>query len=327
MGYTVSVESFDSLSSCWLDSGHGLRWDCVFVLPNWLQTWWQVFGEDSSLCLCSVEQGNTVIGIAPLLVRGEVAYFIGDGDVCDCLDFVVAPGVEYDFFEILLDHLGQQGVTSLNLGCLRPDSAVLTHLLGVARRRGCEVLCSQEDVSFELDLPSTWDEYMRMLSTKQRHEMERRLRRLTEEGDINYRIAEGVGAVNDTMDTFLRLLRTSRDDKAEFMTDRMESFFRLLAESMAQMGLLKLCVLELNTLPGAAVMCFDYNGTVYLYNSGYDRRLSSLSVGLLSKALSIKDSIERGRNRYDFLRGAEEYKRRLGGREVPLYRCQIDLRG
>jgi CelD/BcsL family acetyltransferase involved in cellulose biosynthesis len=73
-------------------------------------------------------------------------------------------------------------------------------------------------------------------------------------------------------------------------------------------------------------MCFDYNDTVYLYHSGYNRLYDSLSPGFLAKLLSIRDSIERGMRRYDFLKGAQEYKYRLGGREIPLYRCRIALR-
>ena len=65
---------------------------------------------------------------------------------------------------------------------------------------------------------------------------------------------------------------------------------------------------------------------MYLYNSGYDPRYGELSVGLLCKVLSIKNSIESGRKRYDFLKGAEPYKYHLGGKEVPLSRCRIVFR-
>ena len=74
------------------------------------------------------------------------------------------------------------------------------------------------------------------------------------------------------------------------------------------------------------VMGFDYNDSVYLYNSGYDPRYSSLSVGLLSKVLLIKDSIQRGRKRFDFLKGSEPYKYHLSGKEVPLSSCQITIK-
>ena len=51
-----------------------------------------------------------------------------------------------------------------------------------------------------------------------------------------------------------------------------------------------------------------------------------MSVGVLSKALCIRDSIERGKKRFDFLKGDEHYKYHLGGQEVQLYRCLIKLR-
>ena len=84
-------------------------------------------------------------------------------------------------------------------------------------------------------------------------------------------------------------------------------------------------MLDLNAAPVAVSMCFDYNDTLHLYNSGFDPRYRALSAGLLCKVLSLKDAIERGRQKYDFLKGAETYKYRLGGREVPLVRCRIEL--
>ena len=95
---------------------------------------------------------------------------------------------------------------------------------------------------------------------------------------------------------------------------------------MARAGLLRFGILELNGLPVAAVMYFDYNNTVFLYNNGYDPQYSFLSVGLISKVLCIKDSVERGRGKFDFLKGAEEYKYRLGGKEITLYGCQISFK-
>jgi hypothetical protein len=46
-------------------------------------------------------------------------------------------------------------------------------------------------------------------------------------------------------------------------------------------------------------------------------------VGLLCKILCLKESIEKGRKKWNFLKGGEPYKYQLGGQEVPLYSCQI----
>ena len=72
-------------------------------------------------------------------------------------------------------------------------------------------------------------------------------------------------------------------------------------------------------------MRFDHDGVAYLYNSALDPAYRSLSVGVISKVLHIKDSIERGMRRFDFLKGDERYKYHLGGQEVQLRRCRIDF--
>ncbi len=274
----------------------------------------------------AVKQGETIIGIAPLLAREGRASLIGSADVCDYLDFVVVPGRERDFFSVLLDDLREKGINQLDLRPLRPDSTVLTHLVSIAQNRGYEVLCHPEDVSLELDLPSTWDEYLAILTTKQRHEVRRKLRRLSEAGKVDYRIVQDRVAVHDAMDAFLKMFTESRIDKAVFLTAQMESFFRSLAKAMAEIGLLRLGIIKLDKVPAAMTMGFDYNDSHYLYNSAYNPQYNSLSVGLLCKVLCLKESIQEGKKRFDFLKGGETYKYHLGGGEVPLYRCQITIK-
>jgi len=322
----VTSESFDSLTSYWLDSRDSSIWDCIFVLPPWLQVWWHDFGSDAELYLGAFRKGGTIAGVAPLLLRGTEASFIGSADLCDYLDFVIVPGKEVDFFNILLDDLQGRGIRRLNLSPLRPNSSVLTYLVGIARNRNYDVFRKVEDVSLELDLPPTWQGYLSTLTQKQRHEVNRKLRRLGEVGEVNYRVVEDSNSLLDSMDLFLRLFRESREDKAIFLTSRIESFFRSLVKATARSGLLRFGILELNASPVAVVMYFDYNNSVFLYNNGYASEYSSLSVGLISKVLCLKDSVERGRGKFDFLKGAEEYKYRLGGKEITLYGCEISFK-
>ena len=261
------------------------------------------------------------MGIAPLLLNGKITSLIGSSDVCDYLDFVVATGSEAAFFGELLDNLRIDGITQLELTPLRPESTVRTSLINIALKYKWQVSCSLEDVTVELNLPSSWEDYLQLLSGKQRHELNRKLRRLDEEGNLNHRT--GIDTNENDIDIFLHLFRDSRQDKAAFLTPQMESFFRSIAHAMAEQELMRLNILELDKKPVAATMCFDYRDTVYLYNSGYEPDYGWLSVGVISKALCIKDSIERHKKRFDFLKGAEAYKYHLGGQELPLYRCSL----
>lgn len=325
MDCTITEETFDWFAARWEDRADGLRWDTLFVLPPWLRAWRQVFAPEDRACFFAGWQDGKLIGIAPMLIVEKTAAIIGSPNVCDYVDFVVAPGKETAFCAALLRHLKQQGVGLLDLASLRPDSVAKRWMLKEAEERGYAVTCLEDDVSLERDLPATWEEYLQLLNTKQRHEVRRKLRRLEEAGSVRCRFIDDPEEVPSFLDTFVSLFAESRDDKAAFMTAEMETFFRSMAAAMSEAGLLRPSLMELDGVPVAALMVFDYGGTVYLYNSCFDPRYSSLSVGVLSKALCIKDSIERGRKRFDFLRGGEQYKYHLGGQEVPLYRCQIAL--
>jgi CelD/BcsL family acetyltransferase involved in cellulose biosynthesis len=325
MNYTLTVESLDGVTSSWDKLRHCLKWSSIFFLPAWLKVWWEAFGGEGELYLRILRQEDKIIGFAPLLVNKETASFIGSTDVCDYLDFSITTGRERDFFTVLLDDLRDKGVNKLDLRPVRPDSTVLAHLVSIARNRGYEVTRRPEDVSLELDLPATWNEYLSTLKTKQRHEVRRKLRRLWEAGNVEHHCVEVGHEVDYYLDIFLKLFSLSKDEKAGFMNPKMKSFFRSLAKAMAEIGLLRLGVLQLDKVPAAMTIGFDYDGSHYLYNSAYDPQFSYLSVGLLCKVLCLKESIEKSRKKWNFLKGGEPYKYQLGGQEVPLYSCQITI--
>jgi CelD/BcsL family acetyltransferase involved in cellulose biosynthesis len=323
--FVIDAVNFDQFASYRSASKHALGWQCLFVLPEWLRVWWQEFGGESRPSILCARHQEDVIGMAPLMVKGQRASFIGGADVCDYLDFIVSPAKAAEFFNLLLDHIEQQGISELDLGPLRPDSAGFSRLVPIAEDRGCKISLTPHDVSLELELPATWDDYLGLLKAKQRHETKRKFRRLYESADINFRVVESAQQAAGELDTFFKLFKLSASEKENFLTEQMKSYFRSLVQAMADARMLKLFFLELDTEPVAACMCFDFNSTRHLYNSGFDPRFRSLSVGLMCKILSIKDAIETGRKKYDFLKGAETYKYRLGGIEVPLSYCKINL--
>ena len=327
MNYTVAQENFERLTSYWNDPDSGLKWGSIFVLPAWLEVWWHTFKPKTELYLTVVRDNSDIIGIAPLHLKSKEAYFIGSPDVCDYQDFIIVPGREAEFFNALLDDLARRGIQQLELNPVRPDSSVIASLVDVVEKRGGVVVCQESDVTVEMDLPANWEEYLEGLGKKQRHEVRRKLRRLWSAGDAQYSCQEvRPQDVSKLTDTFLKLFSLSRGEKAHFMTAQMEAFFRALAEAMAGIKLLRYGILEVESQPAAMIMGFDYNQAMYLYNSAYDPQYDSLSVGVLSKVLSIKESINRGIKKWDFLKGAEKYKYQLGGSETRLYNCRVTIK-
>jgi len=323
----ITTQTFDDMESYWRAPDSQLKWPHIFMLPPWLQMWWNQFGDkqEYELHICTVIKGNHLFGVAPLMIKGETAMLIGGEDVCDYSDVICAPGKASEFCRILLNHLRAQGIAYFDLKSLRPDSVAMRTLATEAQHQGGELFCEPIDTSSEIELPASWDAYLMQLNGKQRHEIRRKLRRLDEAGDIRFRVVRHVQEINRELDFFFDLFGSNRKDKADFMTRPMERFFRSLAEAMAHAGLLKLCFLDINNQPAASALCFDYDDTIYLYNSGYDRRYKHLGTGFLCKALSIKHSISANKKSYNFLKGAEPYKQRLGGQKISLYHCRIKI--
>ncbi len=324
MSYTAVLEDLNRIESYRSEHNY-LNWPSVFVLPAWLKVWWQAFHPDSDMHILSIKKDGQIIGIAPLMVKEKTACFIGNTDVCDYLDFITTPGEETGFFTTLLDTLIKDGIVRLDLKDIHEDSSVLRYLAPLARDRHYDIIQTKENVTVALDLPGTFEEYLESLEGKQRHEVRRKLRRLAGAGNIFFRFIDDKSAIPGVMDNFFKMFVESRSDKASFLTGQMSDYFRTLADALAETGLLKMGVLELDGKPVAEIMCFDYNNKIYLYNSGYDPGYTSLSAGLLSKIYAIKDSIEKHRKCFDFLKGAETYKYHLGGKEIPLYRCRIAI--
>jgi CelD/BcsL family acetyltransferase involved in cellulose biosynthesis len=321
----VTNISLDEYRRLWRQHRRLWQQSGPFVSPAWLSAWWQCFGEGAELLLLMVNDNGRLLGVAPLMVEGRTARLIGSEDVSDYLDFLVREGDHQQFFTILVNHLQQRGIRQFRTAPVRPESSVLRGLAPWAGKAGHAVGLEERGVSVQMTLPAHWDEYLARLSTKQRHEVRRKLRRLGEAGEVTTRRIARPQEVEAAMAHFFHWFRLSREDKEVYMTPGRERFFLTLAGQLAETGMLNMLALEINGAVAAMVFCIELGSTTYLYNNGFNPRFRSASVGIVSKLMTIRDSIAAGKSCYDFLNGAEEYKFQLGGTATPLTACTIDL--
>jgi CelD/BcsL family acetyltransferase involved in cellulose biosynthesis len=322
--FAVSRESFASLRAAFAGAAPSLGWRCPFALPCWIEAWWSCFGSGEPHLL-AVRRGGALVGVAALMLAGDTARPIGDPEVCDHFDIAAAPGAAVGILEALRRDLLPRGVAALDLIRVRPDSIAAEELVPAARGRGLAFDFAPQEISMELDLPASWEAYLLMLAAKPRHELRRKLRRLADTATHRLRLALTPAETAAALETFFDLFHRNGKDKARFMTPSMERFFTALALGLDADGRLRLFSLEIEGETAAVAFCFEHAGRMLLYNNAYDERFRALSPGLLSKALSLRESIERGVRVFDFLRGSEGYKRHLGGQPLPLYSCRITL--
>jgi CelD/BcsL family acetyltransferase involved in cellulose biosynthesis len=225
--------------------------------------------------------------------------------------------------EAVLRSLGEEPWSELELWALRGDSPTYAALSAACERLGMTCERDVEDVCPQLDLPGDWEEYLAGLDKKDRHELRRKLRKLSQGGEPELEVLTTAAEVTAAMDDFVRQHKSSRSDKETFMTEQMERFFRRVVPALAEESAVEMIFLKLGGVRAACVLCFRTDGDILLYNSGYEPAYAGLSVGLLSKALALKRAIELGMKRFVFLRGAEPYKYDLGAKDLPVYRCLI----
>jgi CelD/BcsL family acetyltransferase involved in cellulose biosynthesis len=325
MSITITTEKVDNLQAHYDDPCSRLVWPSVFVFPGWFENWWRSFGEGYKPLVLVINEDEETIGIAPLKVRDSVASFIGDNSVCDYLDFIVAPSKEKVFSQALFDHLPTIGVRSLVLETLRPASIALHNVAGETKRRNLNTVCENIDVSFEMDLPATWEAYLALLGSKHRRDAERKIRQLEGVAPVRFSVLIDDEAGETDLALFFQMMTESRCDKALFLTPQMRGYFIGLAKAMSAYGVFRLAFLDVGKARVASIMFFEYQGRIYLYNSGYMPQFANVDAGLVSKLYCIRYATEKGFKVFDFLKGPEAYKSQLGGREVKLSRCTIEL--
>jgi CelD/BcsL family acetyltransferase involved in cellulose biosynthesis len=320
----VSIETFDSVAQDWerlLVESSDLS---PFATPAWQQTWWTMFGGDADLKLLTVRQDGAVKGLAPFMRRGNELSFLGESDLVDYHHFLHSGIDETTFYETVIGHIsGVQSLNSLRLTSVPEWSVAYKAVPEAARAAGWQVEETFEDVSPGIELADNWEDYVSGLGKKDRHELRRKLRRLERSAEIKhveYSTAEDITA---NLDDFVRLHRMSTPDKAEFMTDYREEFFRAAVTNMARVGASRLYFLEIDGKRAATSICFVHGDSQLAYNSGYDPEQRALSVGLLNHAMTIKLAIENGIRYFDFLRGDESYKYHLGAHDRSLYNLVV----
>lgn len=318
------LESFQEIQTEWEELLSLSPVNTLYLTPQWQQVWWETFGDGKKMAGFYVRSCGNMMAIASLARQGDAVTFMGGPETFDYNDFLVRPGFEAAFFTQLLQCMEEKSFHTLTLYSLAENSPTLTYLPERARQEGYRVEVTEEDVAPGLVLPSTWEEYLALLSKKDRHELRRKFRRLESTENWRWYCLDDEGQINDRLDDFLRLMRMSAKEKELYLTEQREHFFRRIAQLTSQMGLLKLFFLEMDGEPVATTLCFDYGSSRLLYNSGYNPEYGFYSVGLLLNALCLGNAIEQGKEYFDFLRGSEPYKYHLGGQNRILYQMVVE---
>jgi hypothetical protein len=178
--------------------------------------------------------------------------------------------------------------------------------------------CIKSDVSVNLQLSSSYEEYLASLTKKRRHELKRK-KRIFSDSLKNFSLQESNNKEN--FDAFISQHQKSSGEKGSFMTIENIEYFELLY----QLPGWKLYYLQSDFGDLSYAFVYESNDGVYLYNSSKNPEFDHLNSGIVLIDLIVQKLIDEKKVFFDFLKGTERYKFDLGGEAVQLYDVELKI--
>lgn len=298
----------------------------IFLSPQWVRTWLEVYGADFSGKVFSWWFGdNCVAGVMLLFRRGtrgpfpiNLAILNTAGEVDENAPFIeyndvlCLPGYEQEVADSLACHLAGQAWDQLYLA-----GYTSTSMLAALQSRA---------------LPGKWDTtekngpYIDLGSLKEagldsyfssntRSQIRRSIKLYEKRGELRLDVAEDLGQSLQYLDELAILHRAAWDRRGRpgsFRYPRFNHFHRTLIERLLPMKAVEFLRVTAGEQAVGYIYNFMHQGKVYFYQSGFAfEDDSKIKPGLVTHYLAAKDYLGRGFEEYDFMAGEARYKKSL----------------
>jgi CelD/BcsL family acetyltransferase involved in cellulose biosynthesis len=296
------------LTSLWQDATEHSTHHFPFQTLTWMRAWQEAFAPNGHLMIVSDAEKKV---IAPFGIHESTATLMGAPELTDHEDSIGSDASITSCWPDIIETLKTNAVTSLHLTNIWANSPTLTFF-----KEYPHATVTQSETTPYMDLPGTWEAYVESLPKKERHELERKLRKFEREHPT-----VAISTSETTLDALITLMKLD-PRKAAFFTAPVEQFFRMIPTITPDTT--QIMMLTVDGSQAAGVIGFICDDTYYLYNSGFDE-MNFKGAGFYLKAMNIKWAIENGIKKYNFLRGNERYKYELGGKDFGVYTITVAL--
>ena len=317
-------ESLEELKDSWNELLVSSEQNCIFLSHEWISSWWKCFSEDNSLeILIFKDEEGSLAGIAPFMIKNKILSFIASQEVSDYCDVITHKETREEFYQNLLNYLktNYSDVAKIELMNLKASSPTLDFLPGLAPEFGYSSSCIQAEVAPLLELPSSYEDYMKGLSKKNRHELRRKLKRIESLEGVKITKVTETRELQPSLGKFIALHKEGSPSKERFWKKKgMSDFFQEVTSRLALQKWVELNLLFYEDRIMAALLNFSYADTIYFYNVSFNKDFARYSPGLFLFNHCIKQAIQEGKRKADFLRGREKYKYYFGAEDSKIFR-------
>ena len=320
-------EAFSALAETWDEVAMAGMSDTPFQMWAYQRAWWEhLQPAGATLHTVVAYEDKRPFAIGCFYLVDGVVHFNGCLEETDYLDLIAAPqNAEAGWTAVFEafhspDFPQWHTLDFCNVPSASPTRTILPKL---AAKYGYTWQESVQEVCPVIKLSNTFDGYLDGIDSKQRREINRKLRRAQASG-VRLRAVGAEDDVKTAVDQFLTLLQSSTFEKRDWLNDGRRALFYDVAAAAQKANTLQLLFVEVNGERAAALFNFDYKGRIWVYNSGLEpNAYGPLSLGVVLTAMAIEYAIENGCSEFDFLRGNEIYKYRFGAQDTTIHRQHI----
>ena len=321
----TSADAFASLAPEWNALHAEAAAASAFNSWIWQFQWWQVYGGSQPLRVLVAREGGRVVGIVPLYVQQgrvlgvpvRVARFVGTGGdtAPDDLGPIVARGEEAAAAPALARAaLRLRGMDAWRFTDLDPRSPCPAALRAAARELGRPSADGAAVRIALVELPATWEAFLRSLGRDRRWQLRRARRRVAERHRARFFVWDDAARLDAAIDRLAELHRlrwAQAGGTHAFRSQEYLHFHRGVMHSLLARRSLRLYCLEVDEAICAMLYCFRFRNRIYLMQSGFDPALARLGVGKVLLGYALEHAIHEGNEAWDFLRGEHRYKDEL----------------
>ncbi|WP_031249738.1 GNAT family N-acetyltransferase [Mesorhizobium sp. LNHC221B00] len=299
----------------------------VFQHPAWIAAWWRTtpHQERRTLRIGLAWNGDRLEGVIALATFKRSGIRILEWaakDHSDYGDALFAPGGDPQQLSRLWQYvLDQGGFDLIYLNRLLPDAGFRA-LLDPASRHGKALRRNHRcEISYRVE--GSWPrgaDWFETLSKKARQNYRRGRKFMEEGGALRFRLMDVGEPLEPVLARVAALKRLwlVRHGRVSDLFDEGSPVLAALVSVLAELGLLRIFVLELDDTIVAVSINFEQHGTMMAFVTTYDPEYERASPGMVLMVDYIQWSRDRGLGKIDFLCGGEDFKRRFATQSVRL---------
>ena len=280
-----------------------------------MNNWWECFKNNNRelYIICVYNDLGNIVGLSPMYIERKIIIkqlkFIGAGltdfgeviidknaDKLNVYNHILTHIKSFKIWDICL--LEQINNTSLDYDVL--DSLKLT--------KNKSVDCLQ--INFK---STEWDSYIKNIDKNHRKIVNKKLRKLERELNFEVHTVFNECIPNNVIDELIQIhVKRSvyRNQKSRFKEKNSNTFYKKIIYDSVKLGLAKLFTITVGSNIVAYSYGFIHNKVFYNWNSSFDIDYYNYSLGNLMDAIVMKETILTGVERYNFMRGSYDYKKR-----------------